>query len=574
VATLDPTGGWLVQDAEPAGRTRHRSATVLGLGVAVIVATAVPFRGLASGLLIGGVVDARWTVALHEHWYRWLHGLEGLTSTLYYFPAPDTVGLSDAFLLQGLVHSGLRTAGMSPVDAWSATGVLLVLAGNVALALLSLRILQSLPLRIVFVIAAGTSYAFVAQLVHPQTAGYALVAWLALLLVVGWAGPPPRTAWAWCLVPPLWVLLALSAWYAAVFTLLLGVLAVLLAPILFPVNGLVAHARRRLLTIPRWLAAACGVATVGLAALWAVVYLPVAGETTRDWYADGAPFAPQLSDFVNVTSPDGGIWDPLMRAAALTESGTSVEQRLGLTPVLVVAFLVASVAALASVSRRPSRFGRLQLWSALIIVTAIVLVVIDGRSQGLWRLVWAWVPGGSSVRAPMRIMVILTPLVLVVVLRALERLVLGRTGRPRVAALVLVSVTCVALVVEQQRPAPAGWTAQEFVPVEYTDASVALVDSGCEAFFLVPPDGEFGSRLAARPDGAVATSNIDAVAIAVQSGIPTLNGNAARLPLAYPAEGGYVADVTALLSWARALKPDTAVCVVDAHGAVERAAAP
>jgi hypothetical protein len=563
-----------VQEAEPAARKRHRSATVIGLGLAVVVATVVPFRGLASGLLIGGVVDARWTVALHEHWYRWLHGLEGLTSTLYYYPAPDTLGLSDAFFVQGLLHSGLRTAGMSTIDAWSTTGVVMVLAGNVALALLSLRILQRLAVRIVFVVAAGTSYAFVAQFVHPQTAGYALVPWLALLLVMGWAGPPPRTAWAWCLVPPLWVLLALSAWYAAAFTLLIGALAVLLAPILFPVGGLVAHARTRLLTIPRWLAAACGVTTLGLAALWAAVYLPVAGETTRDWYADGAPFAPQLSDFVNVTWPDGGIWSPLMRVTALTEAGTSVEQRLGLTPVLVVAFLVASVAALASLSRGPARFARLQLWCVLIVVTAIGLVVADGRSQSLWRLVWVWVPGGSSVRAPMRIMIILTPLVLAVVLRALEHLMLRSTGRGRIAALVLVSVTCVALVVEQQRPAPASWTARDFIPGEYADATKALVDSGCEAFFLVPPEGDFGNRLAARPEGAVANSNIDAVSIAVQTGIPTLNGHAARLPLGYPAEGGYVADVGAVLSWARAMKPDTTLCVVDAHGAVVRAPAP
>ncbi len=548
--------------------------TAVSLSLAVLVATAIPFRTLPSGLLLGGIVDARWTVALHEHWFRWLHGLESLTATLYYTPAPDTLGLSDGFLVQGLLHSVLRTAGMGAVDAWSSTGVLLVLAGNAALALLSVRLLRTLGLRVVFVVAAGTSYAFVAQLVHPQTAAYALVPWLALLLLLGWTSRPPTTAWAWCLIPPIWVLLALSAWYAAVFSLLLVLLACVLAAIPFPVRDLAVQAWRRVVSIPRGLALLSAATTAGLGAVWIAVYLPVAGEASRDWYADGAPFAPQLSDFVNVTFPDGGIWDPVMRAAALTEAGTSVEQRLGLTPVLALAFVGALVAALTGVSRRQSRFARLQLWGCLIVITAIMLVVADGRSQGVWRLVWAWIPGASSVRAPMRIMVILTPLVILVVLRALEHLLRGRSGWTGVAALALVTVTSVVLVVEQQRPAPTNWTRQDFVPPEYARAVTALPDAGCEAFFLEPPEGDFASRLAARPEGVVATSNIDAVAIAVTTGIPTLNGHAARLPRDYPAEGGYVADIGALMSWARDRLPTAEYCLVDAHGAVLRVRAP
>ena len=52
---------------------------------------------------LGDRGDARLSIVLYEHWFSFFLGKENLTSTIFFFPATDTLGLTDAFFAQLIV---------------------------------------------------------------------------------------------------------------------------------------------------------------------------------------------------------------------------------------------------------------------------------------------------------------------------------------------------------------------------------------------------------------------------------------------------------------------------------------
>ena len=84
---------------------------------------------LFDGRYPGDVGDARWTLALHEHWLRVWQGHEAIRDLHYYAPLSDVLGTSEAFLVQGHIHAVLRVLGVSIEHSWAAAQVLFFVLG-------------------------------------------------------------------------------------------------------------------------------------------------------------------------------------------------------------------------------------------------------------------------------------------------------------------------------------------------------------------------------------------------------------------------------------------------------------
>lgn len=545
-----------------------------------MLVTAWVFRAVVlHGLLPGNIGDARWTLGLHEHWYRVWTGQDAIRDLAYYFPLPNTLGSSDAFLVQGQFYSLARLLGFDQLNSWLIAGISFFLVGALGVAALSRRLLDGPWTQSAMVALTVASYPMLAGLDHVQLFGMLSVSWIFVGLADVLGRRHVRRGLALLvLVPPL---LALSSWYALMLAaLVLGFLA--LALLLLSSGAGIARTVRQVAgdlwgavrSVP---GAVLAVLFVGLwvGVLW--VYLPSRGLLPTSGWVDVVAYSPRWSDLWNATMGGGGLFSDLY-ARFPEYARSNNEQQLGFPPVLFLAFVVAGLAVLRSsvLGRRTppadpagiggSRgVGRAGLLAACLTVVAVLaFILMDDRGLSFFRFAWVHVPGFEAVRAPFRVMSILAGMAVFVVLRAIElgwgrstRLRQVRWGRAAVAtgtaALVLL------MFAEAQRSAHSAWTRADLLPAQL-QAQVEPARAACDAVILLNDD----------PSAPAWKNPIDAVVFSVLSGLPTPQGYSRADPLDYPGQVGE-SDGTALAQWMRGKGFAGRICAVSAQGVRELA---
>lgn len=553
--------------AEP-GRWRR----LLGLAplLAAVLATAWVFRGVRRGSLPGDIGDARWTLGVHEHWYGVWRGQEAIRDLHYYFPLPNTLGSSDAFLVQGQIYSLLRLVGFDQINSWLIASMAFFLVGALGVGVLASQLLFSRLSQVALVLLSVASYPVLIGLVHVQLVGLLSVSWIFVGLhdLVS-RDHIRRGVTLLVVVPPL---LALSSWYAmalgAILVVVLGLALLLISSrqgIVRMVRQVAGDLWRTLRSIPGVILAVLLV-VLWIAVLW--VYLPSRGLLPKSGWPDVLSYSPRWSDVWNSSDDGGGLWSSLF--ARLPEYGQSNgEQQFGFTPVVFLAFAVVTLAVFRSVvlagrSARPpaadartgSGVGRSGLLAAsLSVIGVIVLFLIDERGLSFYRIVWALVPGMEAVRAPFRVMIIVYGVVFFVILRAVELLWLRHDWLHRVswrrAAFAVGGLLLVGLMfVEMQRPFHSTWTRADLLSPALL-AQIGPAQQECDAVILLNEE----------PDAPGWKNPIDAVVFATLSGLPTPQGYSRADPLDYPGQIGST-DGSELARWMRAKGFDGRICAV------------
>jgi len=496
------------------------------LSVAAAVATMVPFRGLFDGRYIGDTIDARWTSTVYEHWYLVLTGTHALRQTGIYFPYPNTLGFSDAFMLPGLIHSLFRFAGLQMITAWAATNIVLQIIFVIGLVVLSGQLFSRTLTRVIFIVVAGSGYTWVAQLEHPQTLVYGLLVWIVVAVVAGLSGSTQSANLPWLAVPVLVGVLALSAWYPFFFLLLLTPIAAIGILIFIPGDVVRERLHHGVMRIPKGLGVASLAIAFSLIVLWLWIYLPVADEVNRTW-DDYLMHAPTLVDFFNANHLGGGLWSPLFDRVGWLFRGAppNPEARVGFTPLLLAGLAATMVWALATISRRASRLASIELTVGWTIVVTWAFIAVDARGTSPFMLAWV-APGGNAIRAPMRVNIILSIAALAAVLLLLDRWISrqdSRSKRSQLSAYLALGVFGLALTAEQFRSDTARWSYARDDAALLADAGSALTRAQCTLFQVTqanPPS----------PDDTPVLESL----IAATSRIPTNGGYSGGAPRMIP----------------------------------------
>ncbi len=84
---------------------------------------------LFNGCLFGDFGDARLTMLITEHWYRFLQGLEKINDLGIFYPAENTLAYSDMFLGYGIIHSFFRFCGFDMFISYKITLILVHFLG-------------------------------------------------------------------------------------------------------------------------------------------------------------------------------------------------------------------------------------------------------------------------------------------------------------------------------------------------------------------------------------------------------------------------------------------------------------
>lgn len=537
----------------------HRWAPYLSAAVVTLWV----FRPIARGRLFGDITDARWSLAPHEHWYRVWQGREAFRDLFYYFPQPKTLGTSDAFFLQGQIYSLARVVGFGLIDSWIIATGAFFLIGAIGVAALSTRVLDRTMSRVAFVVLVCASYPMVTDMLHVQLIGFLVASWIVVGLHDLYSGRHLRVSFATvCVLPPL---LALSSWYSVVLLglvlIVLGCFLMLVSP--WPaITSAFAVAARQVVTAVRSVPG--GLSLLGAVLCWGLVawvYVPSLHLLPESAWWEVQANSPRWSDLINASDGGGGIWGPIYDR--LFPPGTAnSEQSRGFTPILLIALLVCGLVLIRSAvlgrprpGSEPGKAGRAGLLAMLLtIVTVAALFVVDERGIGLFWILWNYVPGMESIRAPFRVQTLQYTLAILVVLRTLE-LWVGR-HRARHLSRVLVAAASallvVAMFVEMQRPPTAHWRPADILPVELSD-KIADAQRDCDAIFVIGP----------RVESAEWINSVDAVLFATMSGLATPQGYSRGQPLANP---GLVGDGSSFVEFMRGYGFQGRICRVTPAG--------
>lgn len=506
--------------------------------------------------LLGDRGDARLSIVLYEHWFSFLTGKENLTYTVFFFPASDTLGLTDAFFAQGMVHSLFRFSGFGAIDSWVLTNIFLIILGILGISRLASRIFQSQVTVFCLTLIASIAYPFVTQLGHIQSLGYLFIFWLMDWAYLARYGNPGQKKWSKTSLILGFPLLALSNWYPFALMVLMICLAILVYLIGNPSSiwkNLVGILKAALVEIKskenRNLVIKLGtISSICLWVLWLRIYFPVMSALSSKSWGEINFFSPRLGDFINASNRAEGLHKVVYDRLNLSNPPT-YERSLGLTFSLFI-FIMFLIYLLIRKSNLLSIKDQRLSWATLCIsLIPIFLIIQDEFGRSAWYPFWKILPGISSVRAPFRVSIYSSWLLIFLLYY------LVRNRKP----LVIISLTLL-LFWDTSRVIPTDWERSQYLPVQ-TQSVVNQIDkNNCDSFY-------------SRPDalGDNTIFQIDIEVIASTFGIPTINGYSGNFAKGWPTGLDPATDAQ-IISWFEfnAYDKNSRICIFDQSGKLQK----
>ena len=473
---------------------------------------------------LGDWIDPYFINFLLEHWYSSVRHLTDPMSPPMFFPVRGTLGYSHGLVLFAPFYLLVRPFA-HPFQAYSLALCLVMLTGIVSLyailrKFLALSFLESSLLTAFFATSANVVSGILG--VWSQRASVFLIPPILLLLLgaIRMADGRPKLVLS-ALAGLLTTSLFIHDFYTAQFALLFAALALAAAVLIERPRG----AARVWDLRTSWRAAFVAGALVGAVAFLAI-YLPVYRE--------------------HPTFPESELLNQLAEQIPYDSLRSFA--------------LVCLCAALAwvpwfAVERRTRLYA---LAFALISLLVLVLPVWVANFS-IWRAVFERLPGFSAVRDPKRV-IYLYELAVVLALG----LFLSGLGR-RSPLRILVSIVVFVLIVREPNRTVFDFLRPNATYARWVDAPIDI-DPSCRSFFVKGASGEYSARQAEmRPVYA-----IDSMFVALERGIPTLNGYSAWAPpgwsLVNPADPSYESAVKAWIEQHRL----TGVCAFDVEARTMR----
>lgn len=475
--------------------------------------------------------DTRLVVFIHEHWWQVVRGEVSWLSPRFFFPATGTLGYSDTFFLDQFFYVPLRALGFGPFTSFSLTMIGMSAVGYLGYYLLLRRVVSSsILVATLGAVIAAFGNALYTQTTHPQLMSVQWLPWIILGAASAVRTSGPRSLMLSAASGLGAALLLWSAFYVAWFAILAALIAGLAVVMLLGPS----RAWRGLLV--RWRLTGAWLAGWGAGLVpFFLTYGPVLAEKRERPLAESLSFAPNLTDLVRV-GRSNMVWGWLVGDAP---GGIFGRELLVGFPLV---FLLVTLAVTVRTVRSRDVPGMALVSS---IVTLLVLPMrFGGRS--LWEIAWHVIPGASVIRVTSRAWLLVVPLVVVLVVREWSR-ASNRSAWPRAVVVCLVSL----LVIEQ-----LSWSTTWAVRRHEEEALVRSLGpspSSCVAILAV---GEPG-------DALFDPTHVDAMMIAMEYGVPTVNGYSGLTPLDYDIDVSSADYEVQVAEWLSSRGVDASPCVAD-----------
>jgi hypothetical protein len=444
------------------GKSDQRALFALATILTCAAVLGVFFRDFFAShfnLIAGDIGDNRFCIAIFEHWRAVAQGRAGMTSPNFFWPQPHVLGYSEAMFLLALPYSMARSLGLDRYISFELTLLVIKTLGFVGMLWLLVSFVKlSKPVALIGAVLFTMSNAYYVSVGHAHLMIVALVPLLCALALAYWREQKmDRTVRALLCVSAAAILLGalfFTSFYIAWFTALVGAtLTVSVFAIRFrqdrrwPTGAELAKS-----VSVHWIGLVLGIAFFALTMVpFIITYLPTLKQTGGRSFQELLVFSPQPIDVINV-GPSNWVWGKVFASTfiQLRRRFGAAEMESGWPILTLLIFAVATIIACWRCTRgkRESEMaGRVQenlLAGMGITVVMLWLVSIKVGGHSLWWLVLKFVPGGSAIRVPARLPLVLNILVVIVVAIALEQITNHRNSRLRYAYMALGAVMLVA----------------------------------------------------------------------------------------------------------------------------------
>jgi hypothetical protein len=489
--------------------------------ITLFFATFLSFRSVfLTGTLPGDIGDARGNVVVLDHWYRVFTGKDQLNSFLLFYPADNVLGNSDALFLQGTLYTFLHLVGLSPVKSTIGAEILFALIGFIGASKFLKEIIKNQLIRNFCLILIANSYPFITAMVHPQLIGFLFIFWFAYFVIKSLRKNSDSLK-NLLLAVIVCEILALSSWTPLISTI---IYLLTFGFTYLIVEGWQSFSREikcyfmNLQTNFMQLRKSSLILLLGLiftlGFFWLRIYIfnITQGNVKYD-LAEITAYSPRYGDLLNASSGAFGPWTRIYDYFGISTSPTG-ERALGYPPVL----FLTSIVLFCTVVLRNNKTILYANYAKLFLTTnfiVLALIITDDANRTPWFFVYNIFPVIGSIRTLFRINILLTFILICIIGLILQQISLNKP-RKKFAIFAFMLI----LFIESIRIYPASWKESDYLPHFSSRIMREMDKNQCKFFFIVSRNPSFNPSFLAN----------DAIAISVESGIPTLNGNSSSFP--------------------------------------------
>lgn len=481
-------------------KLKYISLEVLSVLI-IFIFSLLPYRKLLENFYVGEPFDTRLQMIIHEHWKWVFQGERDFRDLRIFYPFENTLGFSDGFFINGIIHSILRSIGLESIPAWNITNILILFLGCYGFYLLGKKVIRNRFLLLILMLLITNNYTLMGYLhLWPNILGYLLISWP--ILITSALLDNHRTNLNFNLIMTIIPFYCLSYWYPSLF-FISGVGILLLYYLIinkFKLNkqakAIITRINLKsvLLISPVWLF---------LWYLFFIIYWPNRSEIKR---APEEIIRGSLSvkDFFSTNLLGGSKFQIIYEKLNLDKVEQPInEWAIGFSPIMFV--LLIGILFFKKIDRL-DKF----LYTSIIL---ILLIFINFNGLGIFIGLWNNINLLQIIRTPARFNLFVLLIALFLIFRFLD----GLTNSKNRNARIFVFVLPVLLILDNFRIAPGKWTEKEYIDTDLLAWKTEIVQN-CEYFVVTNPGAGHWS------------DTMDGVILSSITNVPTINGYSGSAP--------------------------------------------
>ena len=519
-----------------------RNLKLYSLSFLSISYTLFTYKSIFQGKLLGDPFDSRLQIVLHEHWWRWFNGLVGFRDTEFFYPFDKALGYSDVFLTQGIVYSFFRSIGFTLSSSWSITTIGLLLIGNLGWVFIAQKFVKNYVLQIVMVLTFVSSLSFAYYFtLNPNIMGYSFISWFALLIInISKEKNKLVKNQKISIFMTLFLIYALSCWYAAFFLGLVLTIRLLLEAVFrskefnfsLSQHGLRNLAKQYYLQAP-----------IQLFLIWlfVYVYVLVANDPSRS-VNELLKNSPRVSYLANGSSADGTKLSGSFFKQLYLNLGLDFDKEYGIGLGLFTTFF--GLLSLGYIIYNRLFSLSKYLWICAITFVYIYFLVWEDKFS-IHKFLFESIPGFDSIRYPARYVIFIGFSLILLIFFILDQIVKDSNFKKKSLIFLVGSL----IFIDQYRASFKGWDSDTLVNIELMKQKQDII-TNCDYFYYDFPGGWWNEQ-------------IEAMMFSIQIGVPTINGYSGAFPPNYPIEAfNSTSEPLQIFRWINEISPEKRGCLI------------
>jgi hypothetical protein len=519
-----------------------RNLKLYSLSFLSISYTLFNYKSIFQGKLLGDPFDSRLQIVLHEHWWRWFNGLVGFRDTEFFYPFDKALGYSDVFFTQGIVYSFFRFIGFTLSSSWSITTIGLLLIGNLGWVFIAQKFVKNYVLQILMVLTFVSSLSFAYYFtLNPNIMGYSFISWFALFIInISKEKNKLVKNQKISIFMTLFIIYALSCWYAAFFLGLVLTIRLLLEVVFrskefnfsLSQHGLRNLAKQYYLQAP-----------IQLFLIWLFVYVHVlvANDPSRS-VNELLKNSPRVSYLANGSSADGTKLSGSFFKQLYLNLGLDFDKEFGIGLGLFTTFF--GLLSLGYIIYNRLFSLSKYLWICAITFVYIYFLVWEDKFS-IHKFLFESIPGFDSIRYPARYVIFIGFSLILLIFFILDQIVKDSNFKKKSLIFLVGSL----IFIDQYRAPFKGWDSDTLVNIELMKQKQDIITS-CDYFYYDFPGGWWNEQ-------------IEAMMFSIQIGVPTINGYSGAFPPNYPIEAfNSTSEPLQIFRWINEISPEKRGCLV------------